>query len=160
MVREELMEEAKESIKENMVLDWKVHLATMDKPYRPIIAGSLVVMAVTVVQLYGGNLFLTVPLALVLFIAVADYFLPMRFRITDRGAYRLSTTGAKFIPWEKVKNVYLDDKGVKLSVFDKPTLLEAFRGLYLYFGKEKDGILEAIKRARGTTGSGTSAGGC
>ncbi|MCX7703394.1 MAG: hypothetical protein N2234_04745 [Planctomycetota bacterium] len=139
-----------EESKENVIYDWRVHLAAQDKFYRPCLAAVLIFLSLSVVQMYS-NIFLTIPLALVLFLAVADYFFPMRFRITDQGAYRIATTGTNFLSWKKVKNVYLDDKGVKLSLFDRPTRLEAFRGLYLYFGKEADGrdrIISAIRQVR------------
>jgi len=143
--------------KEEVILDWKVHLAKEDSVFRSVAAAATVVMAVAVVQIYGASLLLTIPLAAFLFVSVADYFLPIRFRITNQGAWRVGTMGTKFLECEKVKRVYLDDKGVKLSVFDKQTRLEAFRGLFLYFGKYKDKVIEAVRKARGVDGAGVAA---
>jgi len=146
-----------EKTKEEVLLDWKVHLAKEDSAFRSVTAGATVVMAVAVIQIYGGSILLTIPLAVFLFVSVADYFLPIRFRITNRGAWRIGTMGTKFLEWDKVKRVYLDEKGVKLSVFDKQTRLEAFRGLFLYFGKYKDKVVEAVRKARRVDGAGIAA---
>lgn len=143
--------------KEEVFFDWKVHLVKEDALYRSVLAVSIVVMAVAVVQIYGGSLFLTIPLTVFLLISVADYFLPIRFRITNRGAYRVSTMGVRFLEWERVKRVYIDDKGIKLSLFQKQTRLEAFRGLFLFFGKERDGVIKAVRRARRADGAGVTA---
>ena len=50
------------------------------------------------------------------------------------------------IEWPSVKRVIEGEEGVILSPFDKPTRLDAFRGVYLRFNSNQGEVLAKIRR--------------
>ena len=130
-----------------LTLAWKVHLLR-EEPSKvlliaPVVLASLLVSYI----LFHSLLFLAV--ALLLFTcALSDYVFPVRYEITDRGASARTLTGRTFVEWDRVKKYYLDDRGIKLSTLGRPGRLEAYRGVYLRFGGNRDEVIQAVRRTR------------
>lgn len=143
---------------EKTLLRWKVHLAGRDRLYRPVLAVVLIVLVLAYLQHLSGQKWFTVFGCAFLFLSLADYFFPLNFRLTDKGACRSGIFGTKFLPWERVKHCYLDDKGIKLSTLPKRSALEGFKGLYLYFGDNRDELVEAVRRLAPVSDSGKRSG--
>lgn len=139
---------------EKTLLTWRMHLAGRDKLYKPVLTVMVIVAVLTYLQYLSGQRWVTIFGCIFLSLSLADYFLPISFRLTEKGAYRSGLLGGKFVPWEKVKHCYLDDKGIKLSVLPKRSALEGFKGLYLYFGDNQDELVEAVRRLASTGDSG------
>jgi len=131
---------------EKTLYSWKVHLAGRDKLYRPILAVLLIASVLAYLQHLSGQEWFTIFGCAFLFLSLADYFFPIRFRLTDKGAYRRGILWSRFLRWAQVKHCYVDSKGVKLSVLPGKSRLEGFRGLYLYFGDKPDELVEAVRR--------------
>jgi hypothetical protein len=128
-----------------VVLSWSVSLAGREGVTKTL--GALVVMVGILAlgaYLYGNVLLVTVG-AVIFFLATAEYFFPMRFWLTEEAAFRRTVFGTKFIRWSRIKHCYLDDKGIKLSPLEGPSRTEAFRGLFLYFGNNRDELVEAVR---------------
>ena len=53
-------------------------------------------------------------------------------------------TGLSFssMEWDEVKRVISDEKGIKLSPLEKDGAMDAFRGIYLRFGKDNRNQIE------------------
>jgi hypothetical protein len=139
---------------EKILLRWKVHLAGRDKLYRPVLAVVFIAFVLVYLQHLSGQKWVTIFGCAFLFLSLADYFFPLNLRLTNKGAYRSGIFGTKFLPWERVKHCYLDDKGIKLSVLPKRSALEGFKGLYLYFGDNRDELVEEVRRLAPVSESG------
>jgi hypothetical protein len=128
-----------------VVISWSVSLAGREGMAKTL--GALAAMVGVLVLgacLYRNVLLVTIGAA-IFFIATAEYFFPMRFWLTEEAAFRRTIFGTKFIRWSNIKHCYLDEKGIKLSPLEGPSRTEAFRGLFLYFGDNRDELVEAVR---------------
>jgi hypothetical protein len=151
-------EEKKEGAekKEETFLEWNVHLFRRERRYRSALALLAVLTAVV-----GGFVLVREPIAvaayiIILFFALGAFFFPVKYRITDRGAYSIAWTGARFMAWERVRRAYKNEHGVKLSIFEHPSPLEAYRGMFMRYGDRKNEILSLVRRLAQGRSAGTA----
>jgi hypothetical protein len=86
-----------------------------------------------------------------LWLATRDYWLPVRYTVSEKGAAVRYLGAAYDISWERVKYVTVTADGVKLSPLPPRSRLEPFRGVYLRFADNREQVLEAIAFWRGST---------
>ena len=73
------------------------------------------------------------------------YFVPFRYELHEHQLlvtapfYRLTK------PWDAFRSYYVDNNGVLLSPFTKPSRLENFRGVYVRFGANRSEALDFIR---------------
>ena len=73
------------------------------------------------------------------------YFVPFRYELHEHQLvvtapfYRLTKS------WSDFRSFYVDNNGVLLSPFTKPSRLENFRGVYIRFGTNRSEVLDFIK---------------
>lgn len=141
-----------ESKEENVLAEWTVHLFKKEKKYRSILAIAAVATALAGGAYVVGEPIYVAVYALILFFTLGEFFFPVKYRVTDRGVYSLSCVGPRFMPWEKVRRLYKNDIGVKLSIFEYPSPMESFRGMLVRPGEEPEEkifiIRELYKKAR------------
>jgi hypothetical protein len=129
------------------ILAWKVHLLR-DTPSRLLLIVPVVLAGLLISFLITHSL-LFPAIALVIFAgALSDYLFPTRYEIGEKGARSRTIGGSAFIEWSRVKKYYLDDRGIKLSPLATPGRLEAYRGVYLRFGGNRDAVIKAVRRMR------------
>ncbi len=126
-------------------LSWSVSLAGCGGVLRPVVVLTVMTCVLALGAYLYGDVVLVSISAGIFFLATADYFIPMRFWLTGEAAYRRTIFGTKFIRWSKVRHCYLDEKGIKLSPLEKPSRVEISRGLFLYFGDNRDELVETVR---------------
>jgi hypothetical protein len=128
---------------------WTVHLAAR----RPVPAAlALLACAAAAGSAYAafGSVFFAATVALALFGSLADFFLPVRYRLTLRGAEARHLWTFASIEWKQVKRRAMSNEGIKLSPLRRPSRREPFRGVLLRFGdQDPDLVLAAVKRLHG-----------
>lgn len=129
-----------------LVLSWTVHLAQECKP--KLAASVLFTLVLSAFGYYTIGSLGAIATAAVMLASLADFLFPVNYKITTDGAECRMLLKSTVIRWENVRNCYLDDFGIKLSPLRKGTRLEAFRGVYLRFGKNQQQIIEAVKSLR------------
>ena len=73
------------------------------------------------------------------------YFVPFRYELYEHELvvsaprYRLTKS------WADFRSFYVDNNGVLLSPFAKPSRLENFRGVYVRFGANRSEVLDFIR---------------
>ena len=73
------------------------------------------------------------------------YFVPFRYEFYEHQLvvtapfYRLTKS------WDTFRSFYVDNNGVLLSPFAKPSRLENFRGVYVRFGENGSEVVDFIK---------------
>ena len=130
-----------------LILAWKVHLLR-EEPSRMLLIAPVVLASLLVSYILFQSLLFPAVALLLFTCALSDYVFPVRYEITDRGASSRSLTGRTFVEWDRVKKYYLDDRGIKLSTLGRPGRLEAYRGVYLRFGGNRDEVIRAVRRMR------------
>lgn len=127
------------------VLEWTVHLAVA-QPARAVTAAVLSAGAVTLTALAFPNGVFALAAAWLLFASLAEFFLPVTYRLTTQGAEARHLWTFARIEWRAVKRKYLCEDGIKLSPLASPTRLEAFRGVFLRFGRDnREAVISAVK---------------
>ncbi|UCG60495.1 MAG: hypothetical protein JSV52_09170 [Candidatus Zixiibacteriota bacterium] len=129
---------------EGEVLEWTTH---------PLKRKPLAAILVTIFILVTGFLVFVVTesrtfgtLALiVLFASLAKFYLPTRYRLTDKRLMVKSTTQTIYKNWSQYRSFYPDRNGVLLSPFLSPSRLENFRGVYLIFEQNRDDVVRFVE---------------
>ena len=129
------------------ILAWKVHLVR-ENPAKVLLIAPVLATSLLVCYVFTHSLvFMAVTFSL-LASSLADYLFPVRYEINERGASSRTLLRRTFVEWDRVRKYYLDDHGIKLSTLSRPGRLEAYRGLYLRFGGNRDEVIEAVRRMR------------
>ncbi len=79
------------------------------------------------------------------FSATADYLLPIRYE-ADEAGIRQKGWSPRLMRWERVRRVVWGEQGVLLSPFEKPSRLDAFRGIFLWYGDHADEVRALVER--------------
>ncbi len=130
---------------EKILLTWVSHPAKA----RPVVTGLVVIFLTILVALVYSmttSLVFTVIAAVVLWGSLAQYFLPTRFELTDRGVKVRYTISGVAKEWKLFRSYYVDKNGVLLSPFVRPSRLENFRGLYVRFAGNKDDVMAVVSK--------------
>ncbi|MCL6623559.1 MAG: hypothetical protein K6T17_02950 [Fimbriimonadales bacterium] len=124
-------------------LRWTVHLAKEE----PAKAGWVFLTA-GIGGLMGWSLFGSVWMFLMGFFVVvlgtADFLLPVHYEVSQRGVRRRCGLSVTHMDWGEVRRVVVGAEGVKLSPLEKPSILSAFRGVYLLANGNIEEILACV----------------
>lgn len=129
------------------VLAWKVHVLK-ECPKKLLLIAPVVLVSLFVSYVIFQSLFFTAAVCLLFLSALAEYLFPIRFEIDAAGATSRTLKGRTTIEWDRVKKYYLDDRGIKLSTLSRKGRLEAYRGVYLRFGDNRDEVIRVVRRMR------------
>ncbi|MCS7253889.1 MAG: hypothetical protein RMK18_00905 [Armatimonadota bacterium] len=128
---------------EAVLMQWSVHMARK----RPI-GSALVVVSIAITVGIGymllGSWFGGLIGGFVLTCALSDFLLPVRYRLTKRGAEALSMLYWRSIDWEHVRACYIDGDEIVLSPFDRWTPLVPFRSVRLRFNCNREEVIKLV----------------
>jgi len=134
-------------------LIWTVHLARR-RPRQAKAVVAVIVLAGAAAG-YGFQTPLLGILALVLLTAaVSDYLFPLRYVLGPEGISVKGLLHRRVMPWSRLRRVAKDDLGVKLSPLPRPSRLEAYRGIYLWFADNADQVMATIAHYRAPEAAG------
>jgi len=124
---------------------WPVHparqrpLATLAVSFALILIWSLVYL---VTQSWGYVLLAII----LLLVSLSQFFLPVTFRVVERGVRREFVGQVVERSWSEVRRIIEDRNGVLLSPFARPSWLDSYRGLYLRFADRRQEIMEYVRK--------------
>jgi len=141
-----LPENPSSSLQNPETLRWTVHLAREHptKLFASIGACALAAWCAAGILGWIGALAVVV----VVVCALAEFLFPVSYQITTDEASCRTVFARTSITWEKVKNCYLDNLGIKLSPLAKGSRLEAYRGIYLRFAGNREEVIQAVRAMR------------
>lgn len=93
--------------------------------------------------------------ALVFLLAgTASLFLPVRYRLDERGVtvWFLGVPSSR--PWQHYRNYYLHATGVHLTTMPRPSALDPFRGHFLLFAGNREQVAPVLASHLGRTPAG------
>jgi len=130
-------------------LAWTVWLLRRERPLRSVVAVVVVVLSLYAGVHIVGNAFVVGLYAVVLLVAIGEFLFPVSYRLNRDGARATSWYGTVSIPWQRVRRLQRDSRGIKLSVYPRDTLLDRFRGMYLRFEDNADEVVAFARRSAG-----------
>ena len=128
-----------------MVLRWQVHLAR-EQPRKLAVVVAAVSASALLAYAWVGNVIFAAAMIVAVLGALSDFLFPVTYTLTLTQASASTPVGKRVIAWKDVRKCYLDDFGVKLSSLKRRSRLEAYRGVYLRFGDNREEVLEAVRR--------------
>jgi hypothetical protein len=73
------------------------------------------------------------------------WLLPTRYRLTDEGLEVKSLGVTRARPWSEMRRMAVDEAGIFLSPFERPHWLEAYRGVRLLTGGNRDQVVAFVE---------------
>jgi len=128
-----------------VVLEWRSWLAA-DTPGKAVGAALTILVGSVLITLATASAFLGLAALALLTLTTREFFLPMRYRITDAGAWAEGFLSSSFIAWKEVRACHHLEDGLKLSPFAKSSRLEPFRGVYLRFAGNREEVAQTVRR--------------
>jgi hypothetical protein len=125
-------------------LEWSSHLMSQHPAKGVILAAITALLCVLIWIVFEQWLYVALS-AVILFLSTMRFYFPVRYRLDSDGVRRWYLGREKFRPWSDFRNVYVHPDGMFLAPFEKPSRLDAFRGLYLNYNESKDEIVAYAK---------------
>lgn len=119
-----------------------------------VLLGSAIVLGVLVAHGTEDRV-LGVATPLFILVSLSSFLLPTTYRLTDEAVEVRSLGVARVRPWTEMRRMTVDQTGVFLSPFEKRSWLEAYRGVRLLFGGNRDQVV-AFVEARLKSGAAAS----
>jgi hypothetical protein len=155
-------------------LEWSVWPAR-DRPWAAaVLLLSLLVLGVLIAEGTGDRV-LGVAAPLFILVSVGSFIARTKYRLTSESIEVRTLGVSRARPWGEMRRATLDRGGIFLSPFERRSWLEAYRGVRLPFGGNRDQVLafvetklpvsveagggEAGRRGKGRRASGPVAGG-
>ena len=122
---------------EELPLVWRAWPAA-ERPGQAVAVGVALVAAAVAGGIFGRDLVLAAISLAVLTLSLSPYYFPTRIRLDGRGIELSTPLGAKRRDWEALQSYCADARGITVSPYRRPSLLEAYRGLRLLYGPAAD----------------------
>ena len=135
---------AQDIVDEGEVLAWTTHPIRRKPLTAVIVTFFILVVGFLVFVTTESKAFGTLALV-VLFASVAKFYMPTKYRLSDKRVTVKSTTQTITKNWSHFRSYYPDKNGVLLSPFIQPSRLENFRGMYLIFENNRDAVMDFIR---------------
>ena len=115
---------------------------------RPLAAAVLLAGAVVLGVLVAKGTqdrVLGVAAPLFVLVSVSSFLLPTRYRLTPDAVEVRSLGVVRARPWSEMKRFEQDDAGLFLSPFEKRSWLDAYRGVRLTLGGNRDQVVAFVQ---------------
>lgn len=126
-------------------LRWQVHLARRAPKRLGVVLVALLGVPLIAYLLFRHWL-MAVAGFWMIFSACAEFLLPVRYSMSEQGVRQRTALGVRVMNWSEVKRVVASKGGVLLSPFAQPSRLDAFRGIFLWYGDQEAKIQEALSQ--------------
>lgn len=137
-------EAAVEEIDEGETLAWTCHPVKRKPLVSAAVSLLILIVGAAVLYIMQSGLFAVFSMV-VMFAALAKFYWPTSYRLSDRRIMIKTTTQTLYKDWKVYRSCYPDKNGVLLSPFTEPSRLENFRGLYIMFSNNRDEVTAFVK---------------
>lgn len=136
--------EAPESGDAGPELTWSDWPARRKPLTAAVLLAGAVVLGILIARGTGDPL-LGIAAPLFVLVSLSSYLLPTRYRLT-RDAVEVRSLGVvRSRPWSEMKRFEEDDAGLFLSPFPKRSWLDAYRGVRLAVGGNRDDVVAFVQ---------------
>jgi len=119
---------------------------------RPLAAVVLVAAAVVLgvlVRKGTNDSVLAVAAPIFVVASLSSFLFPTDYRLTEESVEVRSLGVARVRPWTEMRRMTVDRTGVFLSPFERRSWLEAYRGVRLLFGGNRDQVVAFVEARLG-----------
>ena len=111
-------------------ISWTIHLAA-HRPGKAAAALLIIALALAAFSSLHAPPLIIALAALCLFGSIAEFLLPVTYTLDAQGAHARHFGSHRLLPWERVRRVYLEPDGIKLSPLTIRSWVESYRGVKL-----------------------------
>lgn len=101
-----------------------------------------------------GDGVLAVAAPLFVLLSVSSWLLPTGYRLTEEALEVRSLGVTRVRPWSEMRRMVVDQAGIFLSPFERKHWLEAYRGVRLLTGGNRDQVVAFVEAKLGTRSGG------
>jgi len=141
-------EAASEEVDEGVTLAWACHPVRRKPIVSVAVSVLILVVGAAVLYIMQSGLFALFAMV-VMFAALAKFYFPTSYRLSDRRIMIKTTTQTLYKDWKIFRSCYPDKNGILLSPFAEPSRLENFRGLFIMFNNNRDEVTAFVKERLG-----------
>jgi len=118
-------------------LVWRAWPAA-ERPGQALAVGLALLGAAIAGGIYGRDPVLAAIALAILTLSLAPYYFPTHIRLDGAGIQLTTPLGAKRREWDSFQSYAADARGITVSPYRRPSLLEAYRGVRLLYGPAAD----------------------
>lgn len=126
-------------------LEWSCHKAKQRPIQAALVSALNLTFGIIVYYATEGSAVFAGLALVILFLSLSRFYLPIRYRLTDRRIMIKTMTQTLYKDWSIYRSCYQDKNGVLLSPFIEPSRLENFRGVYLLFNDNAPAVMAFVK---------------
>ncbi len=123
---------------------WSAWPARERPVHAAVLLACVAVLGVVVKQATNDGV-LAVAAPLFVLLSVSSWLLPTGYRLTDEALEVRSLGVTRVRPWAEMRRMAVDEAGIFLSPFDRPHWLEAYRGVRLLTGGNRDQVVAFVE---------------
>ncbi|HYJ34444.1 MAG TPA: hypothetical protein VE326_14670 [Candidatus Binatia bacterium] len=125
-------------------LSWSVWPARQKPLTAAVIVAGALVLGILIARGTGDRL-LGIAAPLFVLVSLSSYLLPTRYRLTPDAVEVRSLGVVRARPWSEMKRFEEDEAGLFLSPFEKRSWLDAYRGVRLSLGGNRDRVVAFVQ---------------
>ena len=125
-------------------LSWSAWPAK-DHPFRALVLLAALTVLGVLVRQGTHDMVLAVAGPLFVLLSVSSWLLPTGYRLTDEALEVRSLGVTRVRPWSEMRRVVVDEAGVFLSPFERRHWLDAYRGVRLLTGGNRDQVVAFVE---------------
>jgi hypothetical protein len=125
-------------------LSWSAWPAK-DHPFRALVLLAALTVLGVLVRQGTHDLVLAIAGPLFVLLSVSSWLLPTGYRLTDETLEVRSLGVTRARPWSEMRRMAVDEAGVFLSPFERKHWLEAYRGVRLLTGGNRDQVVAFVE---------------
>lgn len=125
-------------------LSWQAHPAS-ERAGAAVLGGAVVLAVAAAAWWSGGGWAWSVLALAILTAALNRFFFRSRFAIDAEGITARFPLSTRRLGWRDVRRFVVDANGGYLSTRARRSWLDAYRGLHVMFGDQRDAVIECIR---------------
>lgn len=126
------------------IIAWRAHPAA-ERLGRAMLASLAVLAASAGIATIGESAYWGAVAFIVLVLALNRFFLPSRFSIDEEGIVARHPLRTVRFRWDELRRFSHDQYGGYLSRRVRPSRMDAFSGMHLLFGADRDAVVACIE---------------
>lgn len=123
---------------------WTAHPAR-ERSAAAVTASCVVLCAAVLVYLVFDGLWWGVGAASLLVATLNRFYFPSRFQIDDDGITARYLFRRQRLKWKDIRRMVCDGHGAYLSLRSRASRLDAYSGMHVLFGRQRDAVVEQLR---------------
>ncbi len=128
----------------NPTITWHAHPARQ-RPRQTLIAGAIILALAGGVFATTTSPWWALAAAVVLLLSLNRFFFPSTFSIDEAGITARYPLRRMRFPWQRLRRFVHDQYGGYLSTRARRSRLDAWSGMHILFGEDREGVVAAIR---------------